>query len=227
MKPQSVVTSAFFPTALAVASISLAILLLPGGGSSVGSSGLAPALKLVAGDVVTAVSPPVRAPAKAKAGTVVHQASRVGVTSSAPAAVAPVHSAVHHAAVPPKTVHPRTVHPSSVHHGPAPHRQAVAHAPPVTRVVAPAAPTPVRHGNGKGIGHDNGKGKALGRLGKTTPAPASTSHGKGHAHANGHSAAVHGNSGDTRHGPPAVHPGHTHGSGGGPPGLAHGRGGGK
>jgi hypothetical protein len=227
MKSQPAVTSAFFPAALAAAAISLAILLVPGGGGPVGSSGLAPALKLVAGDVVTALKAPVLAPSQAKARTVVRHAKRaastperkqgVAVTPSAHAAVAPAHRAVHHS----------TVRRSTVHHSPAQHKHAAGHVQRTTQTAAPPAPTPVRHGNGKGIGRGNGKGKALGRLGKTARSPASASHGKGHAYANGHSATVHGHSANTRHGPPAVPPGLAYGKGGSKQGLPHGRGGGK
>ena len=59
MKLQVPLTNAFFPAALAAASISLALLLLPGAGTSERSSGVAPALRQVAGEVATAVRIPV------------------------------------------------------------------------------------------------------------------------------------------------------------------------
>ena len=223
MKPQPVVTNAFFPTALAVASISLAILLLPAGGSPMGSSGLAPALRLVAGDVVTAVKAPVTTRAKARPKTILHRAVRsastpvptqgAAVTSSARGAVAPAHRAVHHAAV---------------RRSPAPHKRAAGRAPRATHAAAPAAPAPVAHGKGRGIGHERGKGKALGRLRKTTLSPAPASHGKGHAYANGHGVELHGAAASVRHGAPAAVPsGLARGGASGAQGTWHGRGGGK
>lgn len=219
MKPQPV-TSALFPTALAVASISLALLLLPGGGTSSRPSGLAPALKLVAGDVVAAVQPPAPETAKAKPRTVVHQTTPVtnaperkqpAAVTSSPATVKPAPLPVRH---------------SPVHHAPAPLKASV-HPTHTTQAKALPAPAPVQHGNGKGIGHSNGKGKALARLPKPAPSPASASHGKGHGLANGRSGAVHAHSVNTPHGPPAVPPGHAYGRGGVKQGLPHGPGGRK
>jgi hypothetical protein len=57
--------SSAFPAALAAASIALSIVLLPGGSASVRSSGVAPALRLVAGDVALVVGSPVLTAAKA------------------------------------------------------------------------------------------------------------------------------------------------------------------
>jgi len=57
--------SSAFPAALAAASIALSIVLLPGGSASVRSSGVAPALRLVAGDVALVVGRPVLTAPKA------------------------------------------------------------------------------------------------------------------------------------------------------------------
>lgn len=217
MKPQPVVTSAFFPTALAVASISLAILLLPGGGTSARPSGLSPALRLVAGDVVAAVKAPLRPAAKAKPTTVVQHATRVVTTPARKQPAARTSSAG------PARVQAHR----PVHRGPAGHTRPLAHAPRPTQTAAPPAPTSAVHGNGKGVGHRNGKGKALGLLPKTAQSPTVPGRARGHGRANGHDAASHGNSAHARNGPPAVPPGHAYGKGGSTPGLPHGHGGGK
>lgn len=216
MKPQPVVTNAFFPTALAVASISLALLLLPGGGTSARPSGLSPALKLVAGDVVAAVKPPVHAAAKTKPTTIVHHSAQV---ANAPVRKQP--AAVTSSAHPARAQAHRPLH-----HTPGRHKQAPTHKPRTTQAVARPAPTPVQHGKRKGVGRGNGKGKALGRLKTPAASPTSVSRGQGHGRANGHNAVVHGNSAHTRRGPPVVPPGHAYGTVG-KPALPYGRGGGK
>lgn len=213
MKSQSAVTSAFFPAALAAASVSLAILLLPGGGSSVRPSGMAPALKLVAGDVIAAVQAPVRAAIHVKPKPVVHHAT--AVTSTPKRTQPAAHTSSAHATAAP--AHRRA------HHNAATHKRKTPHAPRPTHAAAPPAPTPVKHGNGKG--------KALGHLKKlASPTPVFVIHGKGHGRANGlakgHTALVH-VLGKTRHGPPVVPPGHAYGKVGGKPTPSHGHGGGK
>ena len=217
MKPQPVVTTAFFPTALAVASISLAILLLPGGGTSARPSGLSPALRLVAGDVVAAVQAPLHAAAKAKPRTLVRHATGV---ATAPARKQP-------AALPSSARPARVQAHRPVHHARVRHKRPLARAPRPTRIAAPPAPTPVVHGNGKGVGHRNGKGKAVGLLRKAAPSPTAPIRGRGHGRANGHEAVAHGKSAHTSSGPPAVPPGHAYGKGGSTQALPHGRGGGK
>lgn len=219
MKPQPVVTSAVFPTALAVASISMAILLLPGGGASARPSGLSPALKLVAGDVEAAVQAPIHAAAGTKPKAVVHPATVVASTPSRKQPTAPTSSV--------RPAHAQAHHP--VHHAPVRHSHVLhTQPPPRTTHAAPrAAPAPSAHGHGKGVGRGIGKGKALGLLRKTGKPPTSVDHGKGHGRANGRDAVTHGNSGQTRHGPPVVPPGHAYGKGGAKPALSHDRGGGK
>src|SRR5262249_29158093 len=113
------VTSAF-PAALAAASITLSLLLIPGGGSSLHSSGVAPALRLVAGDVATVVqapvqavtrthhhqksvasSPPTAAPTQQQRTPVTHRASSPSRTHSVP-----THRSVRHRNVSSSTTAP-------------------------------------------------------------------------------------------------------------------------
>lgn len=174
MKPQAAVTSSLFPAALAVASISLALLLLPGGGTSVRSAGVAPALRLVAGDVVAAVKPPVQVAEHAKPKPTVHHAA-------ATVARAPVRT---RAAVisPPKRAATAPAHHSSPRPAPTSSPRAQSHAgtqPPA------AAPVVTKHGNGNG--HAYGRSKKTGPPGHSPSAP-------GHsASAPGHSGVAHGN----------------------------------
>lgn len=181
MKLQATATTAVFPAALVAASIALAVLLLPGAAVPARSSGVAPALKLVAGEVVAAVQAPVRAVTRASrsehaaasgARQSVTPASPQQQSASAPKRIAPAHHA--HA---------------DRHRVPQPH--AVTRKPVTTHLAPPAPPSPV-------TAHGNGKAKAWGRLKKLVPkaTPALTGHGK----ARGHSA-------DAPHGPPAVPPG--------------------
>lgn len=220
MKSQPAVTSAFLPAALAAASISLAILLLPGGGTSARSSGMAPALKLVAGDVVAAVQAPLHTAVHAKPKVVVHHATAVTSTPKRTQPAARTSSTHATAASADRRAH----------HSAAPHRQKTPHALRPTHAAAPPTPTPVKHGNGKAVGHGNGKGKALGHLKKlASQSPVSVIHGKGYGRANGlakgHNAPVP-VLGKTLHGPPGVPSGHAYGKNG-RPAPSHGRGGGK
>jgi hypothetical protein len=131
MKLQATVTTAFLPAALAAASISLALLLLPGAAVPAHSSGLAPALKSVAGNVVAAVEAPVHTVTR-----VAHQQRKSIVSPSARNATTAVG---------------RTSHaPSVVKHTPPERKGRVAHRH-VLRTPAPST----SHGRGKAgaLGH--------------------------------------------------------------------------
>jgi hypothetical protein len=204
MKLNAPVTRAF-PAALAIASIFLALVMLPGGAAPASSPGLAPALQAAAGDVVAAVSAPVHAI------KTVHPNPKSAVSRAAAAT-----------ATQPRT-QPRSSPTSQAHsapaHRPAHHRHVLRRAPVRTAPVtspAPAAPAPApsvtKHGKGKALGH-----LKRGHLKKLAAAPvpvshaaihtvpsASSSHGRGNAY--GHSP-------DVSNGPPAVPPGHDRGGG--------------
>ena len=176
------------------------------------SSGMAPALKLVAGDVVAAVQAPVRAAVHANPKVVVHHAT--AVTSTPKRTQPAVRTSSSHATAAPS--HRRA------HHSAAPQKQKTPQAPSPTRAAAPPTPTPVKHGKGKG--------KALGHLKQlASQSPVSVIHGKGHGRANGlakgHNPPVP-VLGKVLHGPPGVPPGHAYGKSG-KPAPSHGRGGGK
>lgn len=181
MKLQATATTAVFPAALVAVSIALAVLLLPGAAVPARSSGVAPALKLVAGEVVAAVQAPVRA--VTRAGRSEHAAA-----SGARQSVIPASSQQQSASAPKRIV--------PAHHARADHhrvlrRHAVTRTPVTTNLAPPAPLSPV-------TGHGNGKAKAWGHLkklvSKTTPAV--TGHGKRRGHSE-----------DAPHGPPAVPPG--------------------
>jgi hypothetical protein len=239
MKLHRPVTSVF-PAALAAASITLSLLLIPAGGSSLRSSGVAPALRLVAGDVATVIEKPVQAVTRAHhksapppASTVRGTQQRTPVThhvSSQPRAHrTPAHKAVGHHKAPsaPRAVAKRRV------------TTLAATRPP--KAIAPAA----KHGHGKALGHAK-KAKAWGRGGKpksvahaapkatAQPVAPTKNHGKGKAlghvkkpkstppavtnaaaqptapTATGRGHAY-GHSAGVPHGPPAVPPGHERG----------------
>jgi hypothetical protein len=186
MKLQATATTAFFPAAFAAASISLALLLLPGAAVPAPSSGVAPALKLVAGEVVAAVQAPVRVVARAHHPKHAAVSSAIPVTSQLPSASVPRRPVPAHRR---RADHQRVL----------PHR-AVTRKPVTTNLVPSAPSSPVTE-------HGHGKAKAWGHLKKlaqkstpalAAPAPAPL-HG-GHGKARGHSAAA-------PHGPPAVPPG--------------------
>jgi hypothetical protein len=203
MKLQLPATSAV-PVALAAASIALALLLVPGGGVTERPSGVAPALRLVAGDVAAVVKSPVRA---------------VTRTHAQPAAAPPVAVAVLH-------------EPAQRATAPAPSRAAVRHkaahshlATPVHVVPrAPAAATrPAPKVIAQPIKHVRGKAKALGHLHKTKEKGKALGHGPKVAPSQPltHPAAV-------PHGPPAVPPGHVkNGKSVSDNAAANGRGGGR
>jgi hypothetical protein len=207
MKPQAAVTSSFFPAALAVASISLALLLLPGGGTSARTSGVAPALKLVAGDVVAAVTPPLHVVRQAKPKAIVHHAATVATTPARTQATT---------FSPPK----RVTHSPARRSAPKPEPTSSPRAQSHASTQPPAAPPAVTK-------HDNGNGHAYGRN-KKTQTPGNFGTAPGHAgSAPGHSGAAHGLSGAAHANPHGIPPGlakKTQAPGNSAP---HGHGGGK
>lgn len=190
MKLQATATTAFLPAALAAASISLALLLLPTAAAPAHSSGVAPMLKLVGGEVVAAVQAPVLAVARTHhhpRHAVVSAASPRPTTRVQPRSVAAPERAIpaHHR----RAVHRRALRPHAATREPA------------TTSTASTTP-PSLAGE-----HGHGKAKARGHLKKLTPkaAPAMTGAAPrvrvdGHGKARGHSA-------DAPPGPPAVPPG--------------------
>jgi len=208
MKLQATATTAFLPAALAAASISLALVLLPGSAVPAHSSGLAPALRAVAGNVVAAVEAP--------AGTVAKGHRHRKPVARHAARTTPASTSSHATAVATPTT-------------PAQRRQTahrrVRRARPATRVhPTTQAASPVT--TSPAVGHGRGKAKALGHLKKAAPeaahpaVPASRGAGSGHGKALGHSA-------DAPHGPPAVPPGQAKKAvpGAGGHGASHGPGG--
>ena len=173
MKLPVSVTSAFVPAALAVASISLSLLLLPGGGAPVRSSGVASALKLAARDVVAAARIPVRAMTRAHSKPAVSRATDLAGTpaqsslASSSARSAPAARSVHHRRV----------------------SQTSASTPaPVTALAAPVWTVPLAtegHGNGKAFGHVRKiaslRAKTHGRPADVPPEPPSVPLGKAKA----------------------------------------------
>jgi hypothetical protein len=206
MKLQAPVTSAF-PAALAVGSMALSLLLLPGGGASIHSSGVAPALKLVAGEVVAAVQSPPHAVTRAKPNSIAAPATAAAgspVSAQSPSSSAGTDTLPAH----------RAAHQRPVHQRRASHTHAVAPAP-AARPLAPAPTSSLPK-------HGGGKAKALGHLHKVVPVPIpvdepaviaqpKAGHGKGHGQptavpnvppavppgqaAGGQAANEHGNSG--------------------------------
>ena len=199
MKLQLPTTSAV-PAAVAAAAIAFALLLFPGGGTSVRSADVAPALRLVAGDVATVVRSPVPSVTKAQPKSVVASPS-TGVAAT------------------PASTQQSSSSPARTHSLPA-HR--VVSRGPLTHAVkrTPVKPTPVKppvlaaprvitrsvkHGNGKAraLGHlKKANGKAVGHRRKIAPHASSShvAHGGGSKSAAAPAAAV-------SHGPPAVPPG--------------------
>jgi hypothetical protein len=170
MKLQAQVTSAF-PAALAVASIFMAVLLLPGGAASPRSAGVAPALKLVAGDVVAAVEAPVHAVTKT------HRHSRAAVSHSRASAGTPT-TTLHHAVT--RRTRAVPAYPPVHHRHPAGARP-TPRVPEATRPAARPAPKSAfpavtrGHGKAKVLGHAR-KASALlrthGRPAGVPPGPA-------------------------------------------------------
>jgi hypothetical protein len=185
MKLQAPVISAFFPAALAVASISLAILVLPGGGAPARSSGIAPALKLAAGDVVAAVEVPVRAVTSVRRKTAVpHETPADPVTRVVALTPPTTHSHLSSRAVRAPTAG------KPVHHVRASR----------TRVTTSA---PAKHDNG-----GKGEGKAVGHVRKLAASPVPANAVEHPGQAKGHGVEARGRPADAPHGPPAVPPGH-------------------
>lgn len=135
MKLQAPAITAFFPAALAVGSISVAVLLLPVATAPARSSDLAPALRLVAGNVPAAVKVPVQAVTRS-----VH--AKPIVSRPQPAAVVRTRTQPRSTSAPKQTVptHRRASHTrlSGTH--------VVVHAAPTA--LAPTVPVVV-HGRGK------------------------------------------------------------------------------
>jgi hypothetical protein len=180
MKLQVPLSSAF-PAVVATASALLLLVMLPAGGATVRSSGVAPALKLVAGDVVAAVEAPVRVASRPQP-----KPKPVGTHAAAPTTTAQIaHSApVHrHAEQRVQASRPRVVASR-----------------PVTKQAAPAPSSPAAE-------HGHGRAKALGHVRKaasqSTPVNA-TLHvaGKNTGH-----VKAHGRPAEAPQGPPAAPPG--------------------
>ena len=196
-----------FPAALTIASIFLALIMLPRGAAPAPSTAVAPVLKRVAGGVVAAVKLPVRAVTKEHPVAVASRA-----TETAPAAT---QSRSSHARGHTGRTQRR------VQSSPA-RRPPVLHAPVTAPAPAAPAPAPISrletHDHGKALGHLR-KLEAPPAAPRQAPQNAHASHGHGHAY--GHRP-------DVPHGPPVVPPGHEQG---GPGPSAHGapgaRGGGK
>lgn len=183
------------------------------------SSGVAPALRLVAGNVVAAVESPVR---------------RV-VSHPAPAKPATTPAVAGPAAVP--VARPAPVH-GHAQHGVRASRSRVASSRKVTTPAAAATISPVTK-------HSRGKAKALGQVRKSAshskpaikaaPKDARMT-GAGHLKAHGRPAGTprgrpavvpHGRPADVPHGPPAVPPGQEKKGDTGEQGVSAGRGGGR
>jgi hypothetical protein len=158
MKLHASVTSAF-PAVLALASISLAVLLLPGRPAAPRSSGVPPALKLVAGDVVAAVEAPVRAVTKTQPRT--RSAGSHTRAAAPPTATA---TATHRRASAPAQ------RPNA--HRSAPRaREPQNHPTPPTPLVTRSAPTAAPKVVQPAAGHGHGKAKALGHARKAAAPP--------------------------------------------------------
>jgi hypothetical protein len=168
------------------------------------SSGVAPALKLVAGDVVAAVENPVRVVSRSHHPEVKPPTATPAAAGTAAVQVtrpAPVHRHVQHRV---RASRPRV----------ATSRQA-------TKQAAAAPVPPIAE-------HGQGKAKAWGHVRKTASHPKSATDAvqgspvTGAAH-----AAAHGRPADVPHGPPAVPPGQEKKADSGEQGASGGRGGGK
>jgi hypothetical protein len=151
MKLQVPITRVFPAASLAAASVLLSLLVLPAGGAPVRSSGMAPALKLVAGEVAAAVERPVRA--------VSRQQPKSAVTP-VKAAVAGTYASGTRGAPPHRPTNARRIS-----------RIPVVAPTPVKRT-APATSAPVTTAPQPVAGHDHGKRKAWGRLRTVAPSTA-------------------------------------------------------
>ena len=210
MKLQATATTAFFPAALAAASISLALLLLPSAAVPAHSSGVAPALKLVAGAVVAAVEAPVHAIGRARQPEpAVSHATRTAIPATIPSRstsvasrTAPAHrwQAAHTRVPRPHPVKRTLLTTHSAPRAPASpavkHGHGKAHAWGRLKKVAAKA-TPGATGAAAQARVDSGHGKALGRLagvppglpavppGQAKKAPASDTHAAPRGHGGG------------------------------------------
>ena len=210
MKQQLPATSAG-PVALAAATIVLALFLLPSGGASVRSSGVAPALKLVAGDVAAAVQGSAPAVAKAQPKSVASPSAGVAAPHArTPQSPAPsqTRSVPEHRAVARLRGSPKHV----VSHTPAKVRAA-----PTPKLTA----KPATHGHGKtkALGHLKKakaagfwhRGKAVGRQHKAATVAVSASKPGHPARATRSQGQAHGRPTNVPPGPPAVPPGQAKG----------------
>jgi hypothetical protein len=190
MKLTGHVTSAF-PAALAIGSVALVLVVLPSGAPPARSSSVPPVLRLAAGEVVAAVTAPLRAITSTHSGTADAHAVRTAQHRSS--------SSQRQASASGAGTRSGTPHRPVRHHH-ALRSPAVAHAL-VTTVVQstlkPASPV-TKHGKGKGVGHLR---KLAAPPTPVTQSPQSdqANHGRGHAY--GHRP-------DVPHGPPVVPPGH-------------------
>jgi hypothetical protein len=204
MKQQLPATSAG-PVAFVAASIAVALFLFPGGVASVSSSGVAPALKLVAGDLAADVQGSAPSVAKAQPKSVASPSAGVGAAhartrqSPAPSETRSVsaHRAASHLRGSPKHV---VTHP--------PGRVSAAPAPKLI-----GKPATYGHRKAKALGHLK-KAKALGFWHKANgvgrqrnggaPVVVSASRPGHPARANGGQGQVHGRPADVPQWPPAV-----------------------
>ena len=184
MKLQATATTAFSPAALAAASISLALLVLPSAAVPAHSSGVAPALKLVAGDVVAAVEASAHAIGKEHRATpVVSHATRTAVPATTPTrsiSIAKRNAPAHHR----QPAHTRTPRPHSVTRTPATTHSAPNATPTVTGA---AAHTRVDSGHGKALGRpaDVPHGPPAVPPGQAKKAPAPDEHAAARGHGGG------------------------------------------
>lgn len=214
MKLQLPATSAV-PAAVAAAAIAFALLLFPGGGTSVRSVDVAPALGLV-GDVATVVRTPVRSVTKAQPKSVVASPSASVAATPAPTEQSSTSATRTHSVRAHRVVSRRPATPPTHVVKPTPVQAPVLAAP---RVITQS----VKHGNGKAraLGHlKKTNGKAVGHRRKSAPhASSQAAHGGGSKNPAAPAAAV-------SHGPPAVPPGQAKKTSDGS-GASNGRGGGK
>jgi hypothetical protein len=212
MKQQLPATNAV-PVVAAAAAIACALLLLPGGGGSVRSADVAPALRLVAGDVAAVVQSPARSATKAQPKSAVSHSTGVAVSPVSTLRSSPP---VHHRAPVRRAVSRGPASPTHV-------VNSTSVKPPVLsapRVITQSA----KHGNGKAkaLGHlKKAKAKAVGHGRKTAPyhVASHAAHGVKARGAASRAAPV-------SHGSPAVPPGQQKKAAGGQ-GASSGRGGGR
>ena len=190
MKLQGPVTSAYLPATLTAASICLSLLLLPGGGVTAPSSGMAPALKLVAGDVVAAVKEPVHAVTRAKPKPALPAAN----------SAAEGRNVTHFSRSAPRA-HSAPAHRTAGHHRRISRRSAAAPQP----LRSPVTPTPRPASSSASKAH--GKARAVGHLRKTAPVPTPSNAATPSTVTTHGPVKARGRSADVPHGPPVVPPG--------------------